>query len=42
MTPAMASGVSDKLYSMADIAETIDATLPKPVKRGSYKNHSAA
>jgi IS1 family transposase len=36
MTPAMASGVADKLWSVADLAEMIDATLPKPGKRGPY------
>jgi hypothetical protein len=37
MTPAMAAGISDKLYFMIDLAEMIDATLPKPAKRGLYK-----
>ena len=41
MTPAMASGVSHKLYSMADIAEMIDATLPTSGKRGPYKKRAA-
>ena len=34
MTPAMAAGVSDKFWSVADLAEMIDATMPKPGKRG--------
>ena len=37
MTPAMAAGITDKVWSMADIAEMVDATLPKPGKRGPYK-----
>lgn len=41
MTPAMAASVSDKLWSMADVAEMIDATLAKPGKRGPYKKQPA-
>jgi IS1 family transposase len=37
LSPAMAAGVSDKLLSMADIAQMVDATLPKSGKRGPYK-----
>jgi IS1 family transposase len=37
MSPAMAAGVTDKLWSMADIAEMVDAGLPKPGPRGPYK-----
>ncbi len=37
MTPAMAAGVSDKLWSMVDVAEMVELTLPKPGKRGPYK-----
>jgi IS1 family transposase len=40
MTPALASGMTDKLWSMADIAEMIDATLPKPGPRGPYKKQA--
>lgn len=36
MTPAMAAGVTDKLWSIEDIAEMIDATLSEPGKRGRY------
>jgi hypothetical protein len=34
----MASGLSATLWSMKDMAEMIDANLPKPGKRGPYKN----
>jgi hypothetical protein len=37
LSPAMAAGVSDTLWSMTDLAEMIDATLPRPGKRGAYK-----
>ncbi len=37
MTPAMAAGVTDKLWEMTDLAEMIDATQPAPAKRGPYK-----
>jgi IS1 family transposase len=37
LSPAMAAGVSKTLWSMIDLAEMIDATLPKPGKRGPYK-----
>jgi hypothetical protein len=37
VTPAMASGVSDRLWSMDDIAGLVDATAPAPGKRGLYR-----
>jgi hypothetical protein len=37
VTPAMAAGVSDKLWSVADLAEMVDATVAKRGKRGPYK-----
>jgi hypothetical protein len=36
MSPAMATGLSDKLWSMTDLAKMVDETLPKPGKRGPY------
>ncbi len=37
MAPAMAAGVSDTLWGMADIVKLIDDAAPKPGRRGSYK-----
>jgi len=37
LSPAMAAGISKTLWSAADIAEMVDATLPKLGKRGPYK-----
>ena len=42
LTPAMAAGVSDRLWSMTDLAEMVEATLPKPGKRGYYKKREPA
>jgi len=42
LSPAMAAGLTDKLLSMADLAEMVDAALPKPGKRGPYKKQLAA
>jgi hypothetical protein len=41
VTPAMAAGLTDKLLSMSDLAEMIDAAQPKPGKRGPYKKRAA-
>lgn len=40
MTPAMSAGVSDRLWSMEDVAAMIDDAAPKPDKRGPYKKRS--
>src|ERR1700704_5346138 len=37
LSPAMAAGISQTLWSMTDLAEMIDASLPKPGPRGEYK-----
>jgi IS1 family transposase len=37
VTPAMAAGLTDRLWSMEDIANMIDASLPAPAPRGPYK-----
>jgi hypothetical protein len=42
LLPAMASGLDDHLWSMTDLANTSDARLPKPGKRGPYKTRKAA
>jgi hypothetical protein len=41
MTPAMAAGVSDRLWSMEDVVALIDLRAPKPAKRGPYKKGEA-
>jgi hypothetical protein len=37
MSPAMAAGVVDTLWSIEDIAERIEAAQAKPMTRGPYK-----
>ena len=37
VSPAMAAGVADRLWSMEDVAEMVEAGLPKPGKHGPYK-----
>src|SRR5450830_1447628 len=37
ISPAMAAGLSETLWSMTDLAEMIEAAAPKPAKRGPYK-----
>ena len=41
MTPAMAAGVSQTLWTMEDIADRIEASRPAPAKRGPYRKRSA-
>ncbi len=46
MSPAMAAGISDTLWTMEDIAERIEARRPQPKAgkrgpRGSYKPRAA-
>ncbi len=37
LTPAMAAGVSDRLWSIDDIVALINAAQPEPKKRSPYK-----
>jgi hypothetical protein len=37
MTPAMAAGVTDRLWEVSDIVALWEAVEPKPNKRGPYK-----
>lgn len=42
VTPAMAAGVTDRLWSMAEIAALVEAAAPKPGPRGPYKKSAPA
>jgi IS1 family transposase len=42
ITPAMAAGVTDHVWSVSDIVSIIDAAEPFPAKRGPYKKRIAA
>ena len=42
ITPAMAAGVTDHVWSVADIVATIEAAEQPPAKRGPYKKRLAA
>jgi len=37
----MAAGLADKLLSMTDLANMVDAALAKPGERGPYKKQAA-
>ena len=37
MSPAMAAGVTDKLWEIGDIVALVEAADPKPGPRGPYK-----
>jgi len=41
MSPAMAAGVTDRLWEIGDIVALVEATDVKPGKRGPYKKTSA-
>ena len=40
VSPAMAANVSDRLWSMEDVAEMVEAGFSKPGKRGPYRKHA--
>lgn len=42
MSPAMAAGVTDHLWEMADLVAIVEAAEPKPGKRGPYRKRLAA
>ncbi len=41
MTPAMAAGVSGRLWEIGDIVKLVEDGEPKPGKRGPYNKHNA-
>lgn len=41
VTPAMAAGVTDRLWSMEEVAELIEAAAPKPGRPATYKKRAA-
>jgi IS1 family transposase len=40
VSPAMAAGVADRLWSMEDVAALVEAAAPKPGPRGPYRKHN--
>ncbi len=40
VTPAMAAGVADRLWDIADIAKLVEDAEVKPAKRGPYKKRA--
>jgi IS1 family transposase len=42
MSPAMAAGISDRLWSMQDVVALIDARAPESKARGPYKKRNSA
>jgi hypothetical protein len=42
VTPAMAAGVTDHVWDIADLVAIVEAAEPPPAKRGSYKKRIEA
>ena len=42
VTPAMAAGVTDRLWEIADIVALVEAADARPTKRGPYKARTAS
>jgi len=42
MTPAMAAGVTDRLWDMSDLVAVIAASDAKPGKRGAYRPRASS
>ena len=42
VTPAMAAGVSERLWEIGDIVTLVEAAEAKPTKRGPYGKRNAA
>ena len=40
ITPAMAAGLSDHVWSLEEIVQMADSYMPKPGKRGPYNKES--
>ncbi len=41
MSPAMAAGITDTLWSLDDVIAKIDEMAPTPTKRGPYKKRNS-
>ena len=41
LTPAMAAGISDRLWEMSDIVALVEAAKPKLGKHGPYKKRNS-
>jgi hypothetical protein len=42
ITPAMAAGLSDHVWTLEEIVQMADSYMPKPGKRGPYNKNQAA
>ena len=41
VTPAMAAGVTERIWEVSDIVKLVDAAAPKPGPRGRYKKRAS-